>query len=203
MGCDEKMRVIEASEKIKSCVDFKVNSLQKNYLAGRPSARASLARLRRINTSDEQSWMIVGEEVFSDIPDLESGQKFEEKELGSIRSALGFYALLQQSKGYPVADDSIDASFGRACRKIAVDDNHGAKGVKRRLAVIEAAHDFQGVQFGVRSLVQLMHASDEHIQLNFGLLAADFFKIQFEGFRPSVFERWALDYYRSIPEQTR
>lgn len=198
------MSIKEASRVIGRCVDSKVGSLQSGYLAGRASSRASLARLRRLDTASEASWMSVGEELFADLPDLETGEDVERKELLSVRAALQFYAILQQSRKSPVAvffrSKEGAGSFGNACRLyVTINNGEGASGVNRRLSLIEAATDFSGARLGVRSLVKLMRTAKTKtpIQLNFGQLTSDLFEIQFEETRGDVFMRWARDYYRA------
>jgi CRISPR system Cascade subunit CasB len=174
--------------------------LQSGYLAGLSSSRASLARLRRLGTSRDTSWMSIGDDLFEGFPEL--GAYEEEKGLNSVKAALRYYAMLQQSKSVPVAvlqkDARRNVSFGSACRAISLEKNgSGAPGVRRRMAMVEAANDFGGVQTAMRSLVQLMRASKGVIQLDFGRLASDLFQIQFDETRSAVFMRWAQDYYRA------
>lgn len=64
------------------------------------------------------------------------------------------------------------------------------------MAVLESATDFNSLENGIRALIQLMHAADSQIQLDFGRLAGDLLKLQFEDMRQEVFEAWARDYYR-------
>lgn len=201
------MSIREASSAIARCVNSKVGPLQSGYLAGRASSRASLARLRRLDTAGEASWMSVGEELFADLPNFDMGEVVERKELESVRTALQLYAILQQSRKSPVAVFSRGSgsvgSFGEACRACAMADNgEGAPGVKRRLSSIEATTDFSGAKIGVRSLVKLMRAAKTKtpIQLDFGQLASDLFEIQFEDIRGDVFMRWARDYYKASPK---
>ena len=202
------MSIREASRAIAKCVNSKIGTLQSDYLAGRASSRASLARLRRIDTVGEASWISVGEELFADLPNFDLGEETERKELGSVRSALQLYAILQQSRKSPVAmfpsAGGSTGSFGNACRLYVVASNgESAPGVKRRLSSIEAATDFTGAMVGVRSLVKLIRTAKVKtpIQLDFGQLASDLFEIQFEDTRGDVFMRWARDYYKTNPKQ--
>lgn len=202
------MSIREVSRAIGKCVNAKVGTLQTGYLAGRASSRASLARLRRLDTAGEASWMSVGEELFADLPDFDLGEDTERKELESVRAALQLYAILQQSKKNPVAmfsgNDVSTGSLGNACRLCVMASNDkGAPGFMRRLSSIEASTDFAGAMVGVRSLVRLIRAAKvtTPIQLDFGRLASDLFEIQFEETRGDVFMRWARDYYKANPKQ--
>ena len=89
------MSIREVSRAITRSVNSKVGTLQSGYLAGRSSSRASLARLRRLDTAGEASWMSVGEEFFADLPSFNLGEETERKELESVRAALQLYAILQ------------------------------------------------------------------------------------------------------------
>ena len=185
---------------IAACTNGKVLKLQSGYLAGLSSSRASLARLRRLGTSRDTSWMSIGDDLFEGFPELSPYE--EEKGLSSVKAALRYYAMLQQSKSVPVAvlqkDVKRNVSFGSACRAISLEKNgSGAPGVRRRMAMVEAANDFDGVQTAMRALVQLMKASKSVIQLDFGRLSSDLFQIQFDETRSAVFMRWAQDYYRA------
>ena len=141
------MSIREVSRAIARCVDSKVGMLQSGYLASRASSRASRARLRRLDTAGEASWMSVGEELFADLPNFSLGEETERKELESVRAALQLYAILQQSRKSPVATFPTDggnaASFGNACRLyVAASNGDGESGVKRRLSSIEGSYGF-------------------------------------------------------------
>lgn len=202
------MSIREVSRAIGKCVNTKVGTLQTGYLAGRASSRASLARLRRLDTAGEASWMSVGEELFADLPDFDLGEDTERKELESVRAALQLYAILQQSKKNPVAmfpgNGVTTGSLGNACYLcVKASNGKGAPGFMRRLSSIEASTDFAGAMVGVRSLVRLIRTAkvEAPIQLDFGRLASDLFEIQFEETRGDVFMRWARDYYKANPKQ--
>lgn len=109
------------------------------------------------------------------------------------------YAVHQQSKGQGVAqkyqtDPSSRMTFGRACRRITPDPEQ-AKGVLRRLRVVESASDFNGVVRGVRTLIMLMRGAD--VQIDYGSLARDLYLIQLPSQRGKVFQSWGRDYYYS------
>lgn len=194
------MSISSCAKTIGASVNRKIGGLQSAYLAGSSSARASLARLRKTDQQGGAAWIVVGEELFEELPDLGYGPAVEHKELASIRTSLRFYAMLQQSRKYPVAligSKGSEGSFGTACGRITSGpDDKGAPGVRRRMTVLESATDFNSLENGLRSLIQLMRASDSQIQLDFGRLAGDLFKLQFEDMRQEVFETWARDYYR-------
>ena len=91
-------------------------------------------------------------------------------------------------------DPSSRMTFGRACRRITPDPEQ-AKGVLRRLRVVESASDFNGVVRGVRTLIMLMRGAD--VQIDYGSLARDLYLIQLPSQRGKVFQSWGRDYYYS------
>lgn len=196
--------VREASRKVEQCVNQKIGKLQNGYRQRLASSVATLARLRKLDTPGGGSWMVVGEEIFSQLPDFGLGRESDQKALRSIKAALKLYAIHQQSKktdmavftqtgGRPVG------SFGWACHQITLSDGDaGAVGVRRRMASVEAAgDDFTGVETCLRPLIRQMKA--KNIPLNYGALAKDLFLIQFDDAREDVFLRWARDYYTPKP----
>lgn len=95
----------------------------------------------------------------------------------------------------PSKDNSHEGSFGKACRAItgADTERNGAEGVRRRMALVEAASNIQGIEFYMRQLVLQMRAED--VPLNYGKLAHDLYLLQLDWARDGVFMGWARDYY--------
>lgn len=198
----------QTAREIDGYVNRKVGRLQQLYLNQDASARGTLARLRRLDTPGGGYWMMVGEQLFSNLPDW--GRQ-EGMALLSIRTTLKLYALHQQSKCEGVAvmrtDDRLPSdSFGYACSCISSGPSgKGAEGVRRRMAGIEGAADLHGAEPFLRALVRLMRDATEPssdgsapgvpVRLDYGRLAADLFLIQVLERREGVFMRWARDYY--------
>lgn len=190
-------------------VNGKVLALQKSYLSGSSSSRATLARLRRLDQPGMGSWMVVGDDVFSGLPELCTSRPDEEDALRAIRCAMKLYAIHQQSEPGEVAippssTDVISGSFGRACYRIshqAGTEPQGEAGVLRRMSTIESATGFEGVESGLRALVSLMKSKG--VQLNYGRLARDIYFIQKSSVRERVFMGWARDYYVPRKQGTR
>ncbi len=182
----------------------KVLRLQSAFLgsgSGSADARASLARLRRLDKPSGGAWASAGDELFSGLPDIGASRKDEERMLKTIKASLKLYAVHQQSKQKPMAlgpkdaDDGSNAhrSFGWSCRQIEPDIDSAA-GVVRRLVSVEAARDFAGIENCLRGLIQLMRAND--VPVDYYQLARDLYLMQFDGCRDDVFMRWSRDYYR-------
>jgi len=191
-------------------VSGKVYPLQKSYLkagVGGSEVRATLARLRHLDGSGPSSWMMVGCELFSGLPEFGISAADDERAIRTIISALSLYAVHQQSKMLPMAleltaeseeDLKRSGRFGRACRRCANLDPEGEKGITRRLAAIEAASDFDGIEYCIRALVLLLKAKD--ISLDYYALAHDLYLVQFDDRRDSVFIQWSRDYYAFRPK---
>jgi len=179
-------------------------SVQHEYAAesgSGPSGRARLARMRRDLDGMSPSWMLIGDELFTDWPQelaepSDSSPEFD-RQINAIRTALGLYAVHQQSKRQGVAqsyskDSSKRMTLGRACRELAPDLEQG-KGVLRRLGGAENAPDFNGTIRAVRALITLMRKMD--IQIDYGSLAHDLYLVQLVDKRGKVFQQWGKDYY--------
>lgn len=184
----------------------KVASLQSAALgtgSAATSARGSLARLRRLDKPSGGSWATAGRELLLGLPELDLSRRDEERMLRAVKASLKLYALHQQSQQKPMAigkrDDEQDGpsyrrSFGWSCRAIEPDLD-GAAGVVRRMASVEAARDFSGIEICLRGLIQLMKSHD--VQVDYYQLGRDLYLLQFDGCRDEVFMRWSHDYYRS------
>lgn len=200
----------------------KIIPLQMSYLssnnASSARARATLARLRRLNATTGTSWFSVGDQLFDQWPceelaELGASQEDEERMARTLEAVLGLYAIHQQSSGVGravvwreggVDDDSSDrlrdASFGKCCRKIKADLSE-ASGVRNRLAAIEAASDFEGVLYGVRGLIRLMRSSDDLSSqpLDYYALTQDLYLLQTtDSARNKVYSRWSRDYFSRL-----
>ena len=164
--------------------------LQREYTAESGSnarSRARLARLRRDLDGTAPTWMSIGEELFAQWPqELEApaddSPEFD-RQVNAVRVAQKYQT-----------DPSSRMTFGRACRRITPDPEQ-AKGVLRRLRVVESASDFNGVVRGVRTLIMLMRGAD--VQIDYGSLARDLYLIQLPSQRGKVFQSWGRDYYYS------
>ena len=154
-------------------------SVQHEYAAesgSSPSSRARLARMRRDLDGMSPSWMLIGDELFTDWPqDLaepSDGSPEFDRQVNAVRAVLGLYAVHQQSKRQGVAqpyqkDPSKRMTFGRACRELATD--------------LE------------RALITLMRKTD--VQVDYGSLARDLYLVQLADKRGKVFQQWGKDYY--------
>lgn len=203
------------------CAMSKIIPLQMSYLssnnASSTRARATLARLRRLNAATGTSWFSAGDQLFDQWPceelaELGASHKDEDRMARTLEAVLGLYAIHQQSSGVGRAvvwrkggdddgsSDRRDASFGKCCRKIKADLSE-ASGVRNRLAAIEAASDFEGILYGVRGLIRLMRSSDDLSSqpLDYYALTQDLYLLQTsDSARDEVFSRWSKDYFSRL-----
>lgn len=171
------------------------------------SSRATLARLRRLGMPG-CSWMAVGSDLFDEWPEFSFPERCrernEERVANAIVGTLRLYAYHQQSKQVSMTllskgPESGDCrtglrrrSFGWSCWLLEPDPEK-AKGIRRRMASIEATNDFEGMEHHLRGLVMMMRSKD--VKVDYWSLARDLYLMQFESAREGVFIRWAQDYY--------
>ena len=195
----------------------KITRIQADYLnRNNPraitSARASLARLRKLDTQDYSPWMSVGQELFSGWPNDVLGVPEESsKSLKAVKTALKLYAYHQQSKGTAMAAPVLGADeaavvierrqggFGAACRRLKYDLD-SSRGIRQRLRSAESATDFDITVFYIRSLIMLMRNNLQPIPLDYRAFAEDLFRLQFDATRSSVFLNWGREYYTTQPD---
>ena len=190
-------------------VQGKIQSLQTRLLANDASsgsARATLAQLRSID-SGKGAWMLVGQEAFVDLPEIDMVSAEHEKALtNALIGTLQLYARHQQGNTTPMSitqrtDQGYGKSFGWSCRRIEPNLD-AAHGVQRRLQSLETATDFDGIIHYLRSLVDLMR--QKAVPIDYYRFARDLYLLQYPDTREKIMLAWAQDYYRSsaaAPEQ--
>lgn len=169
----------------------KVLGLQEGYLAGRSSARAAVARLRRnVQRPYGQDPTILPLIVDPDAPEVHSpAPTFAEN---AVLATLTLYATHQQSKSVGV--HVPERSFGAALSLIRLQGQEERPGVLRRFSSAILADDFDEVRQRLRGLVQLLKQADRGF--DYGLLASDLFDLQSPVTRSAVRLRWGRDFYR-------
>ncbi|HIR01576.1 MAG TPA: type I-E CRISPR-associated protein Cse2/CasB [Candidatus Aveggerthella stercoripullorum] len=198
--------IFQEADAIAGFVVRKIRRLQDGSSFKAPtssSSRASLARLRRLGTPGS-AWMAVGSDLFEGWPELSLSARDEKRMANAIVGALRLYAYHQQSKQVSMAwtaddsamgEDSVaprHRSFGWSCWALEP-DREKSQGVRRRMASIEAASDFAGIEHNLRALVTLMRSKD--VKVDYWSLTRDLYLVQFDGTHDAVFMRWARDYY--------
>lgn len=191
-------------------VSDKVRRLQSEYTkasGASPQSRATLAQLRHSIGLKDVSWMATGGNLFAEWPDELDNLTTNDPAFQAARTTLELYALHQQSQASPVAqfdekEYSKRVSFGKACRLINR-ENANDPGVFRRLTSAENAPTFTGTSRNIRSLILMMRsAKNGPIQLDYGMLASDLYRLQFDNTRGGVFKRWSFDFFHNTEKKT-
>lgn len=199
------MSLPNKSKALEHYVNGKVLALQERRSSS--GGRATLSRLRRDINGMQSSWMDIGNDLYSDWPTDLLGNPDSDRAVAvvnAVSTALGIYALHQQSQSYAVAQHSEGKpiSFGKACRMISSEStDEPDKGIIRRLMALESAPTFEGELRQLRSLIMLMRASANPVQLHYGMFASDLYQIQLPEKRTSVFQRWSRDFYYNNTSQ--
>lgn len=192
--------VYSVANKIGDYVNSTIIRLQSGSLDRGPctsSARASLAKLRRFGMPGAGSWISTGYDILSGLPDFGLSRRDEQRMLKAVACALKLYAYHQQSNNESMAllkypEGSHPRTFGWSCWRLRPNADE-AKGVLNRMASIEAAADFDGVEVHLRALISQMNG--EKTKVDYRLLARDLYLMQFEGCHDDVFLHWARDYF--------
>lgn len=195
----------ETAIAVGSYADQKIRVLQRAYLKSggqATSARAHLARLRRMDSDAPGSWIQVGEDIFDGFSNLDLRGTQERRAIRTVTATLQLYAIHQQSKDRGMAyfgDGDAAAkrsmTFGESCRMLATAlGEQGRPGVLRRLTALEGvSDDFEGAVHYLRSLITLMKTQD--IPVDYRQLGRDLFLMQHPSTCDDVFMRWSRDFY--------
>lgn len=187
-----------------------VERLQTGFLRDRPDARAQLARLRNALEAPLSARPEVFATVFTKLPeDLEGrGEEPNEAEL-AIHTAVCLYAIHQQSRSeqpmHVQSDGNRRRSLGYGVSmlgKIAVGEEQD-KPIVRRFNAIITADGFAEIRHHLRGIVQLLRSGRDGkpVPLDYALLAADLYELQFPARRDGVRLRWSRDALRVRREQ--
>lgn len=183
----------------------KIEEIQKKYLQGDSTARADLAHFRQASGkplgSTPETWSVFKGGFPEQLLGRGEGPNYAER---AVFHAITLYALHQQSKTdrpmhlIPEADEhgkQPRLGIGEAVRRIANPSNPDeSKAILRRFNAITTAQTFEALVYHLRGLVQLLRT--ESIPLDYGLLAADLYRLQFPEARQSVHLNWARQLYR-------
>lgn len=183
----------DATGTLSAYVARKVTRLQELYLAGVPSASASLARLRRAVHRAPGDDPAVWAEIFEGFPTALLGRgdtpsRFEK----AAHAALTLYAIHQQSQSRPMHRTGI--GIGAATRTLGAQSN-SEQAVLRRFQMLGTATSFEETLHHARGLITQFRAAG--IALDYGRLATDLADIQNEPRARRVRLAWGRDYYRT------
>lgn len=127
------------------------------------------------------------------------------KEEWACYIALTLYAKHQQGKN--INDNNMNTfehvSLGTAMRLLALKqgDNNAMKRIQKKYKSLGEALDIKALAYYLRGIISLL--SNKTIKLNYALLAADLYEIQFEESKSKVILRWGQDLYKVKKEEEK
>ncbi|HWH01680.1 MAG TPA: type I-E CRISPR-associated protein Cse2/CasB [Pilimelia sp.] len=162
-----------------------------------PEVVGALARLRRgigqvpgfDYTLDH--YLHVPEELLGHRPDNDAEPTDAEH---AVHDAVTLYALHQQSRREPMHADRRGLGMAVAALVRATD---GPEGVRRRFAALGTASTYAESIHHLRGLVTMLR--EQHIALDYGLLADDLRTLRQPGGRARVQSGWGREFFRSRP----
>lgn len=165
-----------------------------------PYNRAMLARLRKaVGTqpgADPEIWA----ETLEDLPEGVSG-KGRAPSYGewAAHVALTLYAIHVQSSDNPAQDDGV--GLGKAVGLLAATydgRSESANPHQKRMAEASRSDSIEVLSWRLRSIVRLL--GREGIGFDYGRLAMDLYRFQFERSRPQVVLNWGRGYSLGLHE---
>lgn len=176
-------------------VDGRVQRLQQEYLASSPSARATLAQLRRGLGKSPGSVPEVWEFTVGLVPreltwDRDEPSRAEQ----AAHAALSLYALHQQSMTVPAHVPAV--AFGAAVGRLASGEGPSQAALTRRFMAVATAQTIDEVLIHVRGLVTQLKAADRG--MDYGRFADDVVGLLTPGREAVVRLAWGRSFYRTI-----
>ena len=177
---------------LKDFVTSRVGALQAGYLAGGAGATASLARLRRAFSDQPGANPSVWEETLG-LPDTLRGRSDEPSRAErAVHYALTLYAVHQQARGGSMHRQGY--GLGRSARLLGKAGTASEDAVLRRFQAMGTSGSIAEAATHARGLITQFRAAE--IPLDYGQLAADFFRFQDPRQSGSVRLTWGRDFYR-------
>lgn len=178
-------------------LDFRLDRLQSDYLAGLPRARADLAKLRRALGKPAGSVPEVWEYTVAAVPQALQGKgdapsRAEE----AAHGALTLFALHQQSMPVPAHQPGVP--FGRAVGLLAHRDETSAAAVTRRFMAVATAESMGEILVHVRGLVAQLRSA--HCGFDYSRFADDLMGLLTPERVDRVRLAWGRDFYRTGPQ---
>ena len=199
-GVNSASRAIAASSQgldhqLTQHVTAHVIRLQQGYLADRPGAVASLARLRRAVSAEPGDDPAVWFDIFDGFPQrlLGHGDTASAAERAA-HAAVTIFAVHQQSRMEPMHRHGV--SLGTAVRALGR-ENANEDAVLRRFHALGTASSLSETLHHLRGLVTQLRGAA--IGLDYGRLARDLWRLQNPRTAPGVRLEWGRAYYRSQP----
>lgn len=179
------------------CADYvkrKLTDMSSSLESG--ETKANLAKLRRgIGKAPGEIPELLGFLLLSIPPQLESKNGEPSNAEWAIYIALTTYALNQQENSESMYREGEEYTLGRSVGRM-IENPDDAENIIRRFNVLVSSHDMVGFSYHLRNIVQMMRTKD--IPLDYGQLAADLYRFQWDDSRNKVCLKWAQDFYRVI-----
>ncbi|AYY15311.1 type I-E CRISPR-associated protein Cse2/CasB [Actinobacteria bacterium YIM 96077] len=176
-----------------SALQWTISKLQREYLEGRPAARAELARLRRGLGKPAGSVPEIWETTIGAVPEQLAGtDEHASRAEQAAHAALTLYAVHQQSR-----QDAMHVpgtSFGRAVRYLASRPEVSEDAVERRFMAVATAETIDEILVHVRGLVTQLKACS--IGLDYAAFADDIHGLLTPGWATGVRLTWGRDFHR-------
>lgn len=128
--------------------------------------------------------------VFDGCPEELLGKRNFSNAEWSIYTALTLYALHQQGNSQ-LMNCYDDTSLGKACRKLAKDDDE--ERILNRLNLVVTAISKEDISYHLRGIVQLL--SNNKIPLDYSKLAKQLYLIRNSDYSESIKLSWGRDFY--------
>lgn len=175
-------------------LDWQLDRLQSDYLAGSPRARADLAKLRRALGKPAGNVPEVWEYTVAAVPEALQGRGDEPSRAEqAAHAALTLFALHQQSM--PVSAHVHGVSFGSAAGRLARSSERSENAVTRRFMAAATATSIDEVLIHVRGLVTQLRS--EKYGFDYARFADDVLGLLTPPRSESVRLSWGRDFYRN------
>ncbi len=182
-----------------TALDWRIERLQREYLAESSAARADLARLRRGLGKPAGSVPEIWELTVGAVPERLTWDRDEPSRAEqAAHAAMTLYALHQQSLTVGIHRPKV--RFGAAVRRLAGDDRKGDRqagkqAVTRRFMAVATAQSIDEVLFHVRGLITQLRR--EKIGLDYAMFADDVLNLLTPGRETLVRLAWGREFYRT------
>lgn len=174
----------------------RAGSLQAAAIAGKPSASARLARLRRSLTAAPGSDPEIWSDTLGVLPAELLGKRDEANQAEyAVHAAMTLFALHQQAQSRPMHIPG--QTLGKAVQRLRAatgEDESDAGPTLRRFHILATATSLAETLHHLRGLVTVLRG--ESLGLDYGRLAVDLRRLQSTKAAPDVRLRWGRDLYR-------
>lgn len=196
-GSPSRMAQSRTLGQLGRALDWRFDRLQSEYLAGSPSARTELAKLRRALGKTAGSVPEVWEYTVTAVPQSLQWDRDEPSYAEqAAHAALTLFALHLQSMSAPAHLHGV--SFGRAVGRLARIEGRSADAVTRRFMAVATASSIDEILVHVRGLVTQLRSVGQGF--DYAQFADDVLRLLNPQRSKDVRLAWGRDFYRSDPQ---